>query len=294
MMHSMTGFGQARREIHGSQYAVEIRSVNGRYYKAIIRLPEMWSFLEPSIDQMLRKRLHRGSIHFSMRMRVVSADAAYEVNTAALERYIEHLETIRPEQSDVALSVDMGSLLQLPGVCNPPEPERLCRESQQPVMELIAEAMDTILAMRTEEGKAIARDLLGYCDAMETQIGVIRERAPLVVQDYHQRLTKRVADLVTKAELTIREDDLAREVAVFAERCDIAEELSRLASHLKQFRAAVAKEDQPGKKLEFITQEMLREANTTAAKANDSEIAAAVVELKTAIDRIKEQIQNVV
>ena len=293
-MHSMTGFGQARQEINGTQFAVEIRSVNSRYYKAIIRLPEIWTFLEPSIDQMLRKRLHRGSIHFSLRMRVVSADAAYEVNTAALERYIEHLETVRPDQSDVHLSVDLGSLLQLPGVCNPPEPERLCREAQQPLMELIAEAMDTILAMRTEEGKTITRDLATHCDVMEQQIALIAQRAPKVIEDYHQRLAKRVADLVAKAELSIKEADLGREVAVFAERCDIAEELSRLASHIKQFRLAVAQDDQPGKKLEFIGQEMLREANTTAAKANDSEIAIAVVELKTAIDRIKEQIQNVV
>ena len=293
-MHSMTGFGQARREIDGAQYAVEIRSVNSRYYKAIIRLPDMWTFLEPNIDQMLRKHLHRGSIHFSLRMRLVSADAAYEVNVPALERYIEHLETIRPDQSDVSLSVDLASLLQLPGVTSPPEPERLCRQAQQPLMELIAEAMDAILSMRAEEGKTIARDLATHCDVMARQIALIAQRSPKVVADYQQRLGRRVAELTAKAELSIGQADLAREVAVFAERCDIAEELSRLGSHVGQFRKAVGEDDQPGKKLEFIAQEMLREANTTAAKANDSEIAVAVVELKTAIDRIKEQIQNVV
>jgi len=293
-MQSMTGYGQARREINGAQYAVEIRAVNSRYYKAVIRLPDIWTFLEPNIDQMLRKHLHRGSIHFSLRLRLVSADAAYEVNVAALERYIEHLETVRPDQSDVTLSVDLGSLLQLPGVTTPPEPERLCKEAQQPLMEVIAEAMDAILNMRAEEGQTIARDLAAYCDAMARQIDLIARRSPRVVADYHQRLGRRVADLTAKAELNIDAADLAREVAVFAERCDIAEELSRLSSHVAMFRKAVGEENQPGKKLEFIAQEMLREANTTAAKANDSEIAAAVVELKTAIDRIKEQIQNVV
>ncbi len=294
MLHSMTGFGQTRREINGTQYAVEIRSVNSRYYKATIRLPDIWTFLEPNIDQSLRKHLHRGSIHFSLRMRMVSADAAYEVNVPALERYIENIEIVRPDQADVNLTVDLGSLLQLPGVTSPREPERLCREAQQPLMEVIAEAMDNILAMRAEEGKGIARDLDTHCDVMDRQVALIAQRAPRVVESYHQRLAKRVAELTAKAELNISEIDLAREVAVFADRCDIAEELSRLASHLKQFRRAVIEEDRPGKKLEFITQEMLREANTTAAKGNDSEIAVCVVELKTAIDRIKEQIQNVV
>ena len=293
-MQSMTGFGQARREIDGCHYAVEIRSVNSRYYKSLIRVPEIWSFLEPDVDQLLRRKLHRGSVHFGLRMKVISAAAAYEVNTAALERYIEHVETIRPDQTDVALSVDLGSLLQLPGVCNPPEPEQLCRKARPPLMKLITEAVDVLQAMRVEEGKVVAKDLANHCDAIERQLEQIAARAPAVLADYHQRLRRRVEELTASAKLKIDEQDLAREVAVFAERSDIAEELSRLGGHLEQFRCASEQADQPGKKLEFISQEMLREANTIASKANDREIARCAVELKTAIDRIKEQVQNVV
>ncbi len=293
-MHSMTGFGQARREIDGCQYAIEIRSVNSRYYKSLLRLPEIWSFVEPEVDQLLRKSLHRGSVHFTLRMKVVSAEAAYQVNVAALERYIEHLETVRPDQADVALSVDLASLLQLPGVCNPPEPEELCRKARPRLMEVVAEAVAALQTMRAEEGKAIARDLEAHCRVIEAQLSRIGARAPTVVRDYQERLRRRVGELTASAELKIDEQDLAREVAVFAERSDIAEELSRLGGHLEQFRLACRQADQPGKKMEFIGQEMLREANTIAPKANDPEIARCAVELKTAIDRIKEQTQNVV
>ena len=155
MMQSMTGFGQARREIEGCHYTVEIRSVNDRYYKSLIRLPEIRSFMEPEIDQSLRGGLHRGSVNFMLRMKAISAEAAYEVNTAAMERYIEHLETIRPDQTDITLSVDLASLLQLPGVCSPPEPEQLCRKARPALMGLIAEAIDGLQEMRTEEGKAL-------------------------------------------------------------------------------------------------------------------------------------------
>ncbi len=293
-MDSMTGFGQARREIDGALYAVEVRSVNSRYYKSLIRLPEMWSFLEPEIDQLVRQRLHRGSVHFTLRMKVASGEAAYDVNTHALERYIEHLETLRPDQADIQLSVDVGSLLQLPGVCSPPEPEELTRRAREPLLEVVGEALDALGAMRAEEGGAIAESLESHCRDIKRELTQIAQRAPQVVESYHQRLRRRVQELMNRAELGVGESDLAREIAVFAERSDISEELSRLQSHLAQFWQILHEEDQPGRKLEFIAQEMLREANTTAAKANDTEVARHVVELKAAIDRIKEQIQNVV
>jgi len=294
MVQSMTGYGQARREIEGCQYTVEIRCVNGRYYKSIIRLPEIWSFLEPEVDQAVRTALHRGSVHLTLRMKAATADVAYDVNTAALERYIEHLETVRPDQADVNLAVDLASLLQLPGVCNPPEPEELCRRARRPLLELVAQAVKAVDDMRTEEGKSIARDLRDHCAAIGRHVEWISGRTDRVVRDYQERLARRVKELTASAEINVAEADLVRELAVFAERSDIAEELSRLGSHLGQFRQVVAHEDRPGRKLEFIAQEMLREANTIASKANDTDIARCVVELKTTIDRIKEQVQNVV
>ena len=292
MPRSMTGFGQVSRELAGLQCSVEIRSVNSRHFKATIRVPDVWTGLEAGIEQRLRARLRRGSVYFVMRTRAVSAEAACEVNTAALERYLEQLEIVRPDQMDVPLSIDLASLLQLPGVCIPPEGEGLNQELQAGLTQLIDETIGQVLHMQTEEGATVAKDLVGWCGSIKAKLGEIAQRAPQVVTDYQQRLLRRVAELTAAAKLEIDADNLAREVAVFAERSDIAEELSRLASHLAQFGSVLGGEDQPGRKLDFIAQEMLREANTISAKANDAAITQGVVEIKTAIDRIKEQVQN--
>ncbi len=293
MIRSMTGFGQAEREIAGAQYVVEIRSLNSRYFKATVRLPELWSTLEADVESRLRQRLHRGTLYLTARMKTASADVAYKINAAVLERYVEQLEIMRPDQSDVELRLDMATLLSLPGVCTPPTIEEAGARFLPEWTAMIDEAIDAVLAMRGEEGKALGKDLLAHCAAIKKQLAAVAERAPKVVQDYHKRLKRRAEELAAGANLKLTEQDLAREVAIFAERSDVAEELSRLNSHLAQFRAVLEKEDQPGRKLDFIAQEMLREANTVAAKASDAEIARAVVEVKTCVDRIKEQVQNV-
>jgi len=293
MARSMTGFGSAHRHIAGADYEVEIRSVNGRYFRASIHLPEQWSALEPEIDRKLRERFYRGSVNFVLRMRFTSAEAAYEVNTAALERYVEQLDVVRPDQTDVQLRIDMAALLLLPGVCTPPATEELRARAGKDLTALIDEVIEQVLQMRTREGQAITRDLFAHCQTIAGLLSEIAGRAPVVVQDYHKRLKRRVEELAAGAELNLSQQDLAREVAAFAERCDIAEEVSRLAAHVAQFRAVLSEEDRPGRKLDFIAQEMLREANTIAAKANDADIARWVVDIKTAVDRIKEQVQNV-
>jgi uncharacterized protein (TIGR00255 family) len=292
MPRSMTGFGQAGREFAGLQFRVEVRSVNSRHFKATIRVPDVWTGLEAEIEQRLRAQLRRGSVYFVMRAKALSAEAACEINTAALERYLEQLEVVRPDQMDIPLSIDLASVLQLPGVCLPPEGDILNKEFQAGLMQLIDEAIGQVLKMQAEEGASIAKDLLGWCGSIKAKLVEVARRAPQVVTDYQQRLLRRVAELTASAKLEVDPDSLAREVAVFAERSDIAEELSRLASHLAQFGGVLSGEDQPGRKLDFIAQEMLREANTISAKANDAAITQGVVEIKTAIDRIKEQVQN--
>ena len=294
MARSMTGFGEARGQIEGSDYACEIRAVNGRYFKASIRLPDMWGFLESDIEGQLRKRLYRGSIQLTLKMKTASADAAYEVNTAAIERYIDQLEIVRPEQVDIALTVDLGSMLQLPGVCNPPESTELIEKSVDDVKSLIGDAISGLVAMREAEGQAATADLLGRCDTIQAHLDRIAQRADEVINEYHKRLKRRVEELTAEAKLKLDEQDLAREVAVFAERCDIAEEISRLTGHIEQFRGVIESDEQPGRKLEFIAQEMLREANTIASKSNNGDTVRDVVEIKTAVDRIKEQTQNLV
>ena len=293
MPRSMTGFGQASGEVAGFALTVEIRTVNSRYYKATIRVPEAWSALEAAIEQRLRKELHRGSVYVKGRMKATSAEAACAVNVAALERYLEQIEIVRPDQTDIAVRVDLASMLQLPGVCEPVEGQEFLQQLQPVLMDVIDQAISAVVEMRTKEGETIVADLLACCETIEAKGNEIADLAPRVIEEYHERLKKRVEKLAGAARLELDGQDLAREVALFADRSDIAEELSRLASHVSQFRAALDGEPNPGRKLDFIAQEMLREANTIGSKANDVEITRAVVETKTAVDRIKEQVQNV-
>jgi len=147
--------------------------------------------------------------------------------------------------------------------------------------------------MRREEGQALRRDLLGSCDAIRDHLSQIAAQAPKVVDEYHQRLKTRVETLMRAGGFELEAEGLMREVAVFAERCDISEEIARLRSHLDQFTQLCDREDRVGRTLEFLSQEMLREANTVASKSNNADIARSVVEIKGLIDRLKEQVQNV-
>jgi len=290
MLRSMTGFGVAHAQVEGVEYTVEIRSVNGRYLKPVVKLPEAWGAAETDFEKILRGRLARGTVTLSVRMKLPDDRAACQINSAVLRRYVEQL---RAAADDPRAGVDLASLLTLPGVCEPPPLEDLCRRTRDGLETLIAQALGDLIAMRQREGQVVADDVLANCDGVEKNLAVVAERAPGVLEDYRQRLGARVADLTHSGEVSADPDRIAREVAIFAERCDVAEEVSRLGGHVAQFRSTADDDGPTGRKLDFITQEMLREANTIASKANDAEMARAVVEIKTAIDRIKEQVQNI-
>lgn len=292
MIISMTGFGDASTEKGGTHYAVEIRSLNNRFFKAIIKLPEIVSGLEPELETMLREKLGRGSITYILKLRTDSAEAAYHINTQALTAYLQQLQTIKG--LDAAMSIDLAALLALPGVCQEPRDETDEIERHGPVIrELSAKAIDKLLSMRQREGQALFNDLMKHITVISTSLKEIGKRAPFVIEDYHKRLSQRVNELLSKAELKVSEPDLLREVAVFAERADISEEIQRLSTHLEVFEQSCHTGEHAGRKLDFIAQEMLREANTIASKANDAQIARHIVEIKGAIDRLKEQVQNV-
>jgi uncharacterized protein (TIGR00255 family) len=292
MIVSMTGFGDASAERSGTHYAVEIRSLNNRFFKSVIKLPDNISGLEPEVETLLREGLGRGSITYILKMRSDSAEAAYHINTHALSAYLEQLQQIRGLGSTV--SIDLASLVQLPGVCQEPRDETDEIERHGGVVrELTSIAITKLAAMRAREGQSLMADLLKHSKHIASYLAQIEKRAPTVIDDYHRKLTQRVNLLLSKAELQVNQADLLREIAVFAERADISEEIQRLTSHLEAFEHACKTGEHAGRKLDFITQEMLREANTIASKANDAEIARHIVEIKGAIDRLKEQVQNV-
>lgn len=292
MIVSMTGFGDAAAENAGVHYAVEIRSLNNRYFKSVIKLPDNVSGLEPELETVLRANLGRGSITYILKMRMDSAEAAYHINTDALKSYLEQLQAVKG--LDRLVTIDLASLVSLPGVCQEPrdESDEISKHGDT-IRELTKKAIAKLNSMRDREGKSLFDELMKHVNVIAASLVEIEKRAPLVIEDYHKRLTQRVAQLMSKAELRVNEGDLIKEVAVFAERADIAEEIQRLSHHLKAFEDACRKDEHAGRKLDFITQEMLREANTIASKANDATIARHIVEIKGAIDRVKEQVQNV-
>jgi uncharacterized protein (TIGR00255 family) len=293
MILSMTGFGEALLEEDGQAYHLEIRGVNNRYFKSLIRLPEDFAYMETQLEQMLRRRLVRGSISLRVYVRDLSASAAQDVNVAAIERYVAQLRSVLPAEPN--FTIDLATLTTLPGVCQPHEmSEQQRAHGEELITRLAGIAIDRLLEMRAAEGRALAEDLKRQCDSVHDHLRAIQAYAPSMVERYRQRLTARVDELIADSNVRLAEEDLLREVSVYAERSDVNEELSRLASHLQQFHEAVTGSEPAGRKLDFISQEMLREANTIGSKAGDAEVARHVVEIKGAIDRLKEQVQNVV
>jgi len=292
MIHSMTGFGEAAIDQGGLAFHVSIRSVNNRYFKPSLRLPEEMSFLEPTLEQVLRKRVTRGSVTLRLDVRDLSETAAQPVNLAAIRHYVEQLRTVMDGEKH--FTIDLATLATLPGVCQPQDISESQREDIEAlVVELTDKAAARLTEMRAVEGRALATDLKQHCEAVRKSLAAIAERGGGVVEEYRKRLMQRVEQLIAGSNVTLAQDDLVREVAVFAERSDISEEITRLRSHLEQFEAAFSLPEPAGRKLDFISQEMLREANTIGSKAGDASIARHTIEIKAAIDRIKEQVQNV-
>ncbi len=295
MIRSMTGFGEASTEAGGVHYFLEVRSLNSKYFKAVIRLPEDLQGLEAELEAEVRRKLGRGAITLVGKTTDTSADAAQDVNHRALTRYIEQLRQA-PAVADGSVPIDLGALLTLPGVLQPPaNEEETLHRARQVFLELLERACAQLLDMRRREGASTLAALEEQQGRIEEGLERIAGRAPRVVEEYHQRLRARIESMLADAGAAVEPADLTREVAVYAERSDIAEETTRLGAHIRQFRSIISsKKERPvGRTLDFLAQEMLREANTIASKSNDAEISREIVEIKGSIDRIKEQVQNV-
>jgi len=293
MIKSMTGYGEASEEFNGVSYSVEIRTLNNRYFKSNIKLSDTVAFLEDDVDQLLKKNLSRGMVNYIMRAKNVGTQSAFDIDQAALRKYLESFgEAV--DSLGLNYTICGGSLLTLAGVVQPAVPdEDQAGEIKKAILRITEKAIDGLMHMRTEEGKALAADLEKNCNAINKNLEDVQKRFPTVISEYHDKLKDRVDKLLNGAKLKLDEELLAKEVAIFADRCDIAEEVSRLQCHLDQFVKNCKEDGQTGRKLDFLAQEMLREANTIGSKASDSQIASSVVEIKSLIDRLKEQVQNV-
>lgn len=290
----MTGFGAASADAEGCRFSVEIKSVNNRFFKATVRLPEELSTLETELETAVSKRLGRGSVMVLVRFVPGGAVASAEVNPDAARTALTALLAALPHELRDRATVDLGALLAVPGVLRTDGVEKLVELARPVLLRLVDEACDRVLAMRAREGESIHRELVRFGEAIRTALISVAERAPLATSAYQERLRSRMNALLSEVGATAAEQDLLREVAVFAERSDVAEEVARLTGHMHQFDQVISPRhaEAAGRTLDFLSQEMLREANTIASKSQDVEIARRVVEMKTAIDRIKEQAAN--
>ena len=293
MLLSMTGHGEAQRQQDGVAIAVEVRTVNNRYLKVSFRTSEGYGVLESNIESVVRRHVRRGSVQVNVRIDREPTPDDFKLNEVVLAGYQQQLEALR-EKSGGAEPIRPESLLMLPGVVNEAARHNVSAETDWPLVEqTLTEALENLSHMRAEEGAAMATDLHANCEVIATELDKIEERAPLVVDAYRKRLTERLNKLLEEYEISIQAADIVREVGIFADRGDISEETVRLRSHLSQFDTVAAAKESNGRKLEFLIQEILRETNTIGSKANDAEIARFVVEIKTAIERMREMIQNV-
>jgi len=293
LLLSMTGHGEAHRHTDGVSVAVEVRTVNNRYLKFSFRATEGYQSLEPQVESLVRQHVRRGTIQVGLLIDREPSAEDYRLNEVVLKGYLTQLQRLMG-RSDHDSSVPLASLLALPGVVREPTAGLELIESQWPLIEsVLAEALTNLTKMRTDEGRSMAADLAANARAIAAELTSVERRAPQVVDAYRSRLNDRLNKLLGELGVQIQPADIVREVGIFAERSDIAEEIVRLRSHLEQVDTVMATAESSGRKLEFLTQEMFRETNTIGSKANDAEIARHVIEMKSAIERMREMIQNV-
>jgi uncharacterized protein (TIGR00255 family) len=291
----MTGYGEARHLSDSLQVSVELRALNNRYLKVSLRAPEPYHLLEPEFEKVIRRVVRRGTLQVHLRCERASAPQDFRIDPTALRSYLSQVRAI-VDESGLSAAGDMllAQVLTLPGVV--PEAGNLSfrLHDDWAVMEgVLHEALTRLQTMRQEEGKAMAQELLLHRDAIGQHLARIRERIPQVASAFRDRLFERVRQILSELDVKLDRNDLIKEVSIFAERSDIAEEVVRLSSHLDQFQDMVHEKESAGRKLEFLTQEMFREANTIGSKASDVAISREVVEIKSILEKIRELVQNV-
>ncbi len=289
-MQSMTGYGRCQAVLDGREMTLEVKTVNHRFLDLSFRLPRNVGFLEEMLRRELTSDFQRGHMDVFVAYRNTRSDARQvRVDAALAGAYMEAARQVQ-EIAGAGEPLSAAQLMALPDVVQITE----AQEDQGAVEQLAKLALEQVTAqvraMRAREGDALRRDLTEHLDALAQLRERMAARAPQVPQAYRERLTARLAELAVEP---VEPQRLAQEVAIFADKCAIDEELSRLASHIAQMRACLDEDGAVGRRLDFLTQEMNREVNTIGSKASDLEITQAVVAAKSEIEKLREQVQNV-
>jgi uncharacterized protein (TIGR00255 family) len=289
----MTGQGSGRSECPLGVIAVELRSVNQRGLKMSVRLSDGLLPLESRFEQWIRAKIQRGSVHANAHFSPSAIAAQGEINVSAVVSYASQLRQAK-EMLGGDFTIDLTGLLELPGVVVAASARTLDTDQLWPALaEATEKAVEAMDAMRLAEGEAMAVQLRAELASMSANLAEITTLSPRVVESYRVRLENKIRNVLQEHSLEFSPADLLRDVQLFADRSDISEELTRLGSHIKMFNDTLQAGDASGRKLDFIVQEMFRETNTIGSKAGDAEISAKVVDIKCAIERMRELVQNI-
>ncbi|MBN1526536.1 MAG: YicC family protein [Candidatus Omnitrophica bacterium] len=291
MIKSMTGFGRGEAKFGSGKIKVEIRSINHKFLDASLKLPESIIPFEEKIKEALQKRVRRGKINLAVNYDgVVARDEGIAINKPLAKRYCDELRKLK---NSLGLKEDVGikEILGLPGVLNARSNERDISHLWARTKDAIDEAVARLIVEREKEGKAIYRDLDDRVRNIERMVAAIKTRSHLNVGEYRKRFAARIKDLTAGRQIDMGR--LEMEVAIFAKSSDVAEEITRLKSHLTNLRRTLTGSGEIGKKVDFIAQELHREINTVGSKASDFKISKNVIEIKSEIEKIREQAKNI-
>ena len=291
MLHSMTGQGTGDAANSDYTVTVELRSVNNRHLKVNIRLPDSISVFELQIESQLRKHLSRGSVSAHVQIEPLQRARTVHLDELLISEYVEQLRSVL-NVPDLVPSPEL--LVSLPGVISQTGAELNTDGALGDlILQACTKATNNLLEMRQSEGTRLGEDIVANLSVIAENLKGITAQAPLVIEQFSDRITDRINARLSQHEITLSDTDLIREIAIYTDKCDISEEIVRIDSHLHHMQELLKATTHTGRKLDFLTQELLREVNTIGSKANDVTIAGLVVDTKAAIERIKEQVQNI-
>ena len=293
MIKSMTGFGRGEYTDGKRSIIAEIKSVNHRYSDITVKMPRRYTFAEDKIKNTVKDKIRRGKVDVSIIVEnITENDVNIKLNSMLAKQYYDNLTELRSE-FDLSGDISLQFLASLPDVMKAIPDVEDEEEITKAILEAVSEAAANLEKMRAVEGEKLAEDLIAKGEYIKEILDKIAERAPQVVTDYTARMKERIQELVGSS-VQVPEDRILVEAAVFADKCAIDEEITRLNSHLIQLKTIIGEKEQPvGKKLDFLVQEMNREANTIGSKANDIIITNYMLEIKSEIEKIREQVQNI-
>lgn len=291
MIRSMTGYGRAQRQIDGRDITVEIKSVNHRFFEFSARVPRMYGYVEEKLKSYIQGLISRGKVEVGVTLQSFDAgNVSVKINRELAGAYVRSLRDLGHEfhlQDDLTLS-SVSRFTDIFTVSKEPEDEEAIWSAIKTVAD---EAVAKFVNMRTVEGERLKADLLARLAFIESRVAVVVEQSPRTVEAYRERLAAKIAEVL--ADRQIDEARIITEAAIFADRIAVDEETVRLSSHIAQFRDILTHDEPVGRKLDFLVQEINREVNTIGSKAQDVSIAQIVVDMKSEVEKIREQIQNI-